>query len=83
MVQNKLLYTKPKKCKNTCSCVKRITHTSILWTLFSTKTLLRYLFHCFKVNVTYIYVMGPGSGEDPELQNTPKNASYQGGRAAN
>ena len=30
-----------------------------------------------------IYVMQPGSGEDPELQNTLKNASYQGGWAAN
>ena len=30
-----------------------------------------------------IYVMSPGSGEDPELQNTLKNASYRGGRAAN
>ena len=30
-----------------------------------------------------IYVMQLGSGEDPELQNTLKNASYQGGRAAN
>ena len=29
------------------------------------------------------YVMQPGSGEDPKLQNTLKNASYQGGRAAN
>ena len=30
-----------------------------------------------------INVMQPGSGEDPELQNTLKNASYQGGWAAN
>ena len=30
-----------------------------------------------------IYVMPPGSGEDPKLQNTLKNASYRGGRAAN
>ena len=30
-----------------------------------------------------IYVMQPRSGEDPKLQNTLKNASYQGGRAAN
>ena len=30
-----------------------------------------------------VYVMQPGSGEDPELQNTLKNASYQGDRAAN
>ena len=29
-----------------------------------------------------IYVMQFRSGEDPELQNTLKNASYQGGRAA-
>ena len=29
------------------------------------------------------YVMQPGSGEDPKLQGTLKNASYQGGRAAN
>ena len=29
-----------------------------------------------------IYVMRPGSGEDPKLQSTPKNASYRGGRAA-
>ena len=32
---------------------------------------------------TPINVMQPGSGEDPKLQNTLKNASYQGGRAAN
>ena len=32
---------------------------------------------------TPINVMQPGSGEDPELQNTLKNASYQGGQAAN
>ena len=31
----------------------------------------------------YLPVMQLGSGEDPELQNTLKNASYQGGRAAN
>ena len=30
-----------------------------------------------------LYVMQLGSGEDPELQNTLKNASYRGGRAAN
>ena len=30
-----------------------------------------------------VYVMQPGSGEDPKLQSTPKNASYRGGRAAN
>ena len=30
-----------------------------------------------------IYVMQPGSGEGPKLQNTLKNASYRGGRAAN
>ena len=30
-----------------------------------------------------IYVTQLGSGEDSELQNTLKNASYQGGRAAN
>ena len=30
-----------------------------------------------------IYVTRLGSGEDPRLQNTLKNASYQGGRAAN
>ena len=30
-----------------------------------------------------IYVMHPGSGEDPKLQNTLKNAFYRGGRAAN
>ena len=30
-----------------------------------------------------INVMQPGSGEDPKLQNTLKNASYRGGRAAN
>ena len=30
-----------------------------------------------------VYVMQLGSGEDPELQNTLKNASYRGGRAAN
>ena len=29
-----------------------------------------------------INVMQPGSGEDPKLQSTPKNASYHGGRAA-
>ena len=28
------------------------------------------------------YVTQLWSGEDPELRNTPKNASYQGGRAA-
>ena len=33
--------------------------------------------------VNQIYVMRPGSGEDPKLQGTLKNASYQGGRAAN
>ena len=31
----------------------------------------------------HIYVMQLRSGEDPELRNTLKNASYQGGRAAN
>ena len=30
-----------------------------------------------------IYVMQLRSGEDPELQNTLKNASCRGGRAAN
>ena len=30
-----------------------------------------------------VYVMQLGSGEDPELQNTLKNASYRGGQAAN
>ena len=30
-----------------------------------------------------INVMQPGSGEDPKLQNTLKNASYRGGQAAN
>ena len=30
-----------------------------------------------------VYVMQPRSGEDPKLQITLKNASYQGGRAAN
>ena len=30
-----------------------------------------------------IYVMQLRSGEDPELWNTLKNASYRGGRAAN
>ena len=30
-----------------------------------------------------IYVMQLRSGEDPRLQGTLKNASYQGGRAAN
>ena len=30
-----------------------------------------------------LYVMQPGSGEDPKLQGTLKNASYRGGRAAN
>ena len=34
-------------------------------------------------NAFYVYVMQLGSGEDPELQNTLKNASYRGGRAAN
>ena len=29
-----------------------------------------------------IYVTQFGSGEDPELRNTLKNASYRGGRAA-
>ena len=29
-----------------------------------------------------VCVMQPGPGEDPKLQSTPKNASYQGGRAA-
>ena len=33
--------------------------------------------------VVKAYVMQLGSGEDPEPQNTLKNASYQGGRAAN
>ena len=32
---------------------------------------------------TPIYVMQLRSGEDPKLQNTLKNASYQGGQAAN
>ena len=32
---------------------------------------------------TPINVMRPGSGEDPKLQSTLKNASYRGGRAAN
>ena len=32
---------------------------------------------------TPINVMQLRSGEDPELRNTLKNASYQGGRAAN
>ena len=32
---------------------------------------------------TPINVMQPGPGEDPKLQGTLKNASYQGGRAAN
>ena len=32
---------------------------------------------------THIYVMQLRSGEDPELWNTLKNASYRGGRAAN
>ena len=32
---------------------------------------------------TPINVMLPKSGEDPELQNTLKNASYRGGWAAN
>ena len=32
--------------------------------------------------VIYIYVMQLRSGEDPELRNTLKNASYRGGRAA-
>ena len=31
---------------------------------------------------TYIYVTQLRSGEDPELGNTLKNASYRGGRAA-
>ena len=31
----------------------------------------------------HIYVMQLRSGEDPELWNTLKNASYRGGRAAN
>ena len=31
----------------------------------------------------YICVMQLRSGEDPRLQNTLENASYQGGRAAN
>ena len=30
-----------------------------------------------------INVMRPGSGKDPKLQNTLKNASDRGGRAAN
>ena len=30
-----------------------------------------------------VYVMQLRSGEDPELRNTLKNASYRGGRAAN
>ena len=30
----------------------------------------------------YTYVMQLRSGEDPELQNTLKNASYRGGQAA-
>ena len=34
-------------------------------------------------HVNNIYVMQPGSGEDPKLQGTLKNASYRGGRAAN
>ena len=39
---------------------------------------------CFRVRKGYsIYVMQLRSGEDPELRNTLKNASYQGGRAAN
>ena len=32
---------------------------------------------------TPINVMQPGSGEDPKLQGTLKNASYRGGWAAN
>ena len=36
-----------------------------------------------KLVVIAIYVMQLRSGEDPELQNTLKNASYRGGRAAN
>ena len=32
---------------------------------------------------TPINVMPPGSGEDPKLQGTLKNASYRGGWAAN
>ena len=31
----------------------------------------------------FAYVMPLGSGENPELQNTLKNASCRGGRAAN
>ena len=31
---------------------------------------------------SHIYVMQLRSGEDPELRNTLKNASYRGGRAA-
>ena len=31
----------------------------------------------------YVYVTQLRSGEDPELRNTLKNASYRGGRAAN
>ena len=30
-----------------------------------------------------INVMQPGSGKDPKLQGTLKNASYRGGRAGN
>ena len=33
--------------------------------------------------IILVYVMQPGSGEDPKLQGTLKNASYQGGQAAN
>ena len=36
-----------------------------------------------RVVARHIYAMQPGSGEDPKLQNTLKNASYQGGWAAN
>ena len=35
------------------------------------------------ISLINTYVMQPGSGEDPKLQNTLKNASYQGGWAAN
>ena len=35
-----------------------------------------------KVFASLIYVTQLGSGEDPELRNTLKNASYRGGRAA-
>ena len=67
----------------------RVYRIQILFWKTSKKLYHQLEFIC-KVNIStemslgiQIYVTQLRSGEDPELRNTLKNASYQGGRAAN